>query len=135
MPLRKISIPFSGIFHFKFWQYGEWVDIVVDDFFPTQDGHLLFLESDSPDEFWTALIEKAYAKLYGNYVSALSGGFMGSAMEDLSGGVTESYYHTVFPSFKILLRSYQKGAMIAAAINSKREWVDEEQVHSFNSNR
>ena len=135
MPLRKISIPFSGIFHFKFWQYGEWVDIVVDDFFPTKNGYLIFLESDSPDEFWTALIEKAYAKLYGNYVSALSGGYMGSAMEDLSGGVTESYYHTAFPSFKVLLRSYQKGAMIAAAIDSKREWVDEEQVHSFNSNR
>ena len=135
MPHRKISIPFSGIFHFKFWQYGEWVDIVVDDFFPTKNGYLIFLESDSPDEFWTALIEKAYAKLYGNYVSALSGGLMASAMEDLSGGVTESYYHTVFPSFKILLRSYQKGAMIATAIYFKGEAPKEEQGHGFKSNR
>ena len=135
MPLRKISIPFSGIFHFKFWQYGEWVDVVVDDFFPTQDGHLLFLKSDSPDEFWTALIEKAYAKLYGNYVSALSGGFMGSAMEDLSGGVTESYYRRRIP-FKVLLRSYQKGSMIATAIFSKGSSPPaKEQEHSFKSNR
>ena len=58
----------------------------------------MFLKSDSPDEFWTALIEKAYAKLYGNYVSALSGGLIGSAMEDLSGGVTESYHRNFFNS-------------------------------------
>ena len=117
------------------------MDVVVDDFFPTQDGRLMFLKSDSPDEFWTALIEKAYAKLYGNYVSALNGGMMASAMEDLSGGVTESYQsssygpHEAFPSFKVLLRSYQKGAMIATAINFKGEQPKEEQGHGFKSNR
>ena len=118
------------------------MDVVVDDFFPTQDGRLMFLKSDSPDEFWTALIEKAYAKLYGNYVSALNGGMMASAMEDLSGGVTESYqsssygpHEASFPSFKVLLRSYQKGAMIATAINFKGEQPKEEQGHGFKSNR
>lgn len=99
----------------------------------------MFLKSDSPDEFWTALIEKAYAKLYGNYVSALSGGLIGSAMEDLSGGVTESYdrYGRSWPaSFKVLLRAYQKGSMIAAAISFKgKRDEEEEQVHSFKSNR
>ena len=105
----------------------------------------MFLKSDSPDEFWTALIEKAYAKLYGNYVSALSGGLIGSAMEDLSGGVTESYhrkfrwYDSVrsWPaSFKVLLRAYQKGSMIAAAISFKgKRDEEEEQVHSFKSTR
>ena len=100
------------------------------------------MESDSHDEFWTALIEKAYAKLYGNYVSALSGGLIGSAMEDLSGGVTESYqsssygpHEASFPSFKVLLRSYQKGAMIATAIYFKGEAPKEEQGHGFKSNR
>ena len=115
----------SGIFRFKFWQYGEWVEVVIDDYLPTLDGNLLFLKSDTHEEYWTALIEKAYAKLYGNYVSALSGGLISSAMEDLSGGVAESYIWDFDrglgekPTFKVMLRSYQKGSMMGAAILSK----------------
>lgn len=104
-----------GVYGFVFQRDGEWVSTVVDDnlYLRARDwGHygdeydatgrkarryrrerqtgseaLYFACCEDADETWLPLLEKAYAKVHGDY-EAISGGWPGEAVEDMTGGVT-----------------------------------------------
>ncbi|KAI8729645.1 calpain-9-like isoform X2 [Biomphalaria glabrata] len=80
---------YFGAFRFNFWQYGKWVEIVVDDRLPTYNGKLIYgCNKKNPNEFWCSLLEKAFAKLHGNY-DVIDGGRIHSSLVDLTGGIGE----------------------------------------------
>ncbi|KAF2849657.1 cysteine proteinase [Plenodomus tracheiphilus IPT5] len=104
-----------GVYGFVFYRDGEWIWTVVDDnlflkhkdldaygdvYDPSgtkeakyrrnnQTGStaLYFASCADENETWLPLLEKAYAKVHGDY-DAIAGGWSGEAIEDLTGGVT-----------------------------------------------
>ncbi|KAG9223634.1 hypothetical protein CCMSSC00406_0008517 [Pleurotus cornucopiae] len=114
-----------GVYGFVFFRDSYWVPVVIDDMLYTsipkfeelnrsekhlyhnsRDNYnklarkgnktLYFAKSGTEGETWVPLLEKAYAKLHGDYAS-LSGGEASEAVEDLTGGVA-----TIIPVKDIL---------------------------------
>ncbi|KAJ7104892.1 hypothetical protein C8R44DRAFT_807236 [Mycena epipterygia] len=105
-----------GVYGFVFYKDDHWVPVIIDDLLYTiipkfeqlkpaektlyhndKDHYnkwarqgsqtLYFAKSGTDGETWVPLIEKAYAKLHGDYGS-LENGFACEAVEDLTGGVS-----------------------------------------------
>jgi len=118
----------AGIYKFRFWQFGTWIEVVIDDLLPTRNDKLLFTHSSNKNEFWSSLLEKAYAKLNGCY-EHLDGGNLCEALQDFTGGVCETIrfnkahgknkslnQHDLF--FETMKKAYERKSLMTSAINT-----------------
>ena len=122
MPNQTFDSEYAGIFRFRIWHFGKWYEIVVDDFLPTHNAKLKFAESDtSENEFWAALLEKAYAKLNGSY-QALVADYVMRGFHAFTGGCVEvcklSEETPAENIYKLLVASLKKSALIACSTKS-----------------
>lgn len=118
---------YCGVFRFRFFRFGEWVEVCVDDRLPTRHGRLIYLRAKDPNEFWSPLLEKAYAKMYGSYFS-LSGGLSIEAAVDFTGGIPEviSVTHDTEPEilFYNLEKAFQAGAFMSCSLGRNRHQAE-----------
>ena len=104
----------EGIFAVWINVNGMWEQVILDDYFPSNRGEFAFSHSEQK-ELWVALIEKAYAKCYGNY-KIISGGDPVLAMRDLSGAPFErvdELHKDTNGKWKKLLKAVQNGHPVA----------------------
>ncbi|OCT77520.1 hypothetical protein XELAEV_18028612mg, partial [Xenopus laevis] len=78
---------YTGIFHFRFWCSGEWVDVVIDDRLPFVNGDFFSVRPSCTKEYWPCLLEKAYAKFLGGYQN-LDWGDPAEALVNFTGALT-----------------------------------------------
>ena len=112
----------AGIFKFRFWRYGEWIEVVVDDYLPTVGGELILNRSNEISEFWPALLEKAYAKIHGCY-GALTNGLARHAFLDMTGSLIENFNLEDAPEdlFEQLHHDFQLMAMMTCSTAGEDE--------------
>ena len=121
---QSFDAPYAGIFRFHFWLYGQWTEVVVDDRLPVNSSNKLLFCSNKqePNEFWAALLEKAYAKVCGSYEN-LDGGSTTDALIDMTGGIQESFEikdkqteAQKLEMWKVMVKSRQHKSLIGASI-------------------
>jgi calpain-15 len=116
----------SGCYSINICTMGIWTDVVIDDYFPCYGDAVAFSGpkvEKNVTEIWVLLLEKAWAKLFGNY-NAISAGFTEDVLRDLTGAPCENIMNDNPDLFPKLYDANQANYIITAASAGDEEAGD-----------
>lgn len=123
----------KGIYTLKFSKNGKWRYVHIDDRIPCdRAGKPLFAHGKDLNETWVMVMEKAYAKLHGNYENLISG-YIDYGLRDLTGGASMKLKWNdkkVKPRvhsgalFSDLLEAQDQGSMIGCSFSAGKGAVE-----------
>ncbi|CAG4944730.1 unnamed protein product [Parnassius apollo] len=122
-PPHSFQRDYTGAFRFQVWVFGSWREVVVDDRLPARGGRLLTSRSALSHDYTLPLLEKAYAKLYGSY-AALRDGSCARALQDLTGGVVQSFAPPRQPPallLRVLNSAVPRSTLLVATAKPEKE--------------
>eukprot|EP00163_Fabomonas_tropica_P007978 TRINITY_DN175_c0_g3_i1.p1 TRINITY_DN175_c0_g3~~TRINITY_DN175_c0_g3_i1.p1 ORF type:complete len:872 (-),score=214.61 TRINITY_DN175_c0_g3_i1:462-3077(-) len=96
----------AGVYECCFFKDGEWKYVTVDDLLPVIGNKIAYGACRDANEIWVPIVEKAYAKLHGNY-QILEGGSVAQGLVDLTGGASEK----ITLADDIVQRAIKSGAL------------------------
>lgn len=116
----------------KICKNGEWVTVTIDDYFPCHpEGGPIFSRAHC-NELWVLILEKAYAKLHGNYFS-LRGGYALEGLIDLTGcpsvcfDFNDEYARMLLDSgelWKLMKRYDEEGYLLSGSTPGEERWQE-----------
>ncbi|KAG0315121.1 hypothetical protein BGZ99_007670 [Dissophora globulifera] len=128
-----------GVYGFIFFKDGDWVSTVVDDqvFYKIDPKsfrrQLYFSSCNDERESWLPLMEKAYAKIHGDY-ETIEGGFTSEGIEDLTGGIASNLLTSDILDkdrfWKEEMKKVNKHTLLGCCINFEEENPDKHGIQS-----
>lgn len=135
------SDKYCGAFYFQFCKDQQWTTVIVDDRLPTKNKKPVFARSSKNNEFWGALLEKAYIKFKKTSYKAIENGSIKKALKNFTGGMLKEYDLTnendhVIDIYSLLTKpGNEKPLMIASIIGSSpvsTKWQGLYTNHAYN---
>lgn len=83
----------AGILAMNLFVKGKPEVVTLDDNLPFVSGNPIFAKRSGDNDFWTAFVEKAFAKMMGNYEN-IGGGWQAETWRILNGAPTRFYQMT-----------------------------------------
>ncbi|KAG0205721.1 hypothetical protein BGX28_002739 [Mortierella sp. GBA30] len=128
-----------GVYGFIFFKDGDWVSTVVDDqlFYklekPSYRRSLYFSSCNEERESWLPLMEKAYAKIHGDYES-LTGGYTSEGIEDMTGGIASMMFTAdILDKDRFWdeeMKQVNKATLLGCSINFEEDEPDKHGIQS-----